>query len=172
MSKKHTPGKLLHFGNGDIIQASSACEPVIVDVASVYLRADCTQEGNARRLVACWNACEGIPTEVLEELDVAHALRIGDEWKAQRDLFARWMFMRGNHTGDWACDKCHPNSDMLAPAFVCAFHQAEVIAKQQPTDLADAPKCNGYVTKEMIAKYWPRPTIQHLPADDTEGGAV
>lgn len=38
---------------------------------------------DARRLVACWNACDGIPTDVLEERKVSEAL-----WRqltAQRD---------------------------------------------------------------------------------------
>lgn len=35
-------------------------DPYPLAVADVY------SEANARRLVACWNACEGIPTEMLE----------------------------------------------------------------------------------------------------------
>lgn len=99
-------------------------------------------------------------------------LRRLHEVEQQRDLFAKWIFMHGNHSGDWACAQCHPYSDMLAPGFVCAFHQAEVIAKRPPTDLADAPKSNGEFTCEMIDAYWPQPAVHRLPADDTEGGAV
>lgn len=31
--------------------------------------AECSSEGNARRIVACWNACAGISTDTLETLD-------------------------------------------------------------------------------------------------------
>lgn len=92
----------------------------------------------------------GNPTWTRRE--AAAELRRLHEVEQQRDLFARWMFMRGNHSGDWACAQCHPNSDILVPGFVCAFHQAEVIARRPPTDLADAPKCNGEFTREQVAK--------------------
>ena len=131
--------------------------------------------------------CQNIADEAAAELRRLH------EVEQQRDLFARWMFMRGNHSGDWACAQCRPNSDILVPGFVCAFHQAEVIARRPPSDLADAPRSNGYITPEQLAKammtfqlpqgaigamvsrngstakFYP---VEHLPADDTEGGAA
>jgi len=63
MSAKHITGKLVvkngwsiygHYGQTPI---ADACINSWQDIS----------EANARRLVACWNACEGIPTEILED---------------------------------------------------------------------------------------------------------
>lgn len=35
---------------------------------------------------------------------------------------------------DWGCKQCAPNSDMLGDdLFVCGFHQAQAIIKEEPT---------------------------------------
>ena len=61
MSAQHTPGrvKVQHPHAGD------RGWEVAFDPGLEQLCQNIT-EGNARRLVACWNACEGIPTEDLE----------------------------------------------------------------------------------------------------------
>lgn len=61
MSDKHAPGRLTIEGYGseyvDILDKYGG------DVADAVLKAD------AKRLVACWNACEGMSTEAIEALD-------------------------------------------------------------------------------------------------------
>lgn len=63
MSEKHTQGRLVVRG-GFSIYADEGKTPV----ADTCLTASVpdNDEANARRLVACWNACQGVPTEVLE----------------------------------------------------------------------------------------------------------
>ncbi|HET6496837.1 MAG TPA: hypothetical protein VFH61_15885 [Thermoleophilia bacterium] len=63
MSEKHTQGELAH--------TPGAIWKVLRDergnpVAEVGYGPEALCEANARRLVAGWNACEGIPTESLE----------------------------------------------------------------------------------------------------------
>ena len=65
MPNKFTPGRLKmqnpHDGErGFEIALEPGLEQVCQDVT----------EANARRLVACWNACEGIDTEHLENIDM------------------------------------------------------------------------------------------------------
>ena len=70
---------------------------------------------NARRLVACWNACEGVPTELLElhgakmippELPYAALEAQRDELLAELEALATWASTkttdgvhRGHHIG-------------------------------------------------------------------------
>lgn len=63
MSAKHTQGRLVVRG-GFSIYADEGKTPV----ADTCLTASVpdNDEANARRLVACWNACEGLHTESLE----------------------------------------------------------------------------------------------------------
>jgi hypothetical protein len=90
----HTPGKLaLEEVSSDSGHIKHLC-PVdsegmslltVVEHEGVKFAAVYSDE-DARRLVACWNACEGLPTEVLE-----HAASTGDslgghiKLTAQRD---------------------------------------------------------------------------------------
>lgn len=59
----HTPGRLVVRG-GYSIYADDGKTPV-ADACLTNSVAD-KDEANARRLVACWNACEGISTDELE----------------------------------------------------------------------------------------------------------
>ena len=62
MSEKHTQGRLVVRG-GYSIYADEGKTPV----ADTCLTASSdNDEANARRLVACWNACECFSTEMLE----------------------------------------------------------------------------------------------------------
>ncbi|BEP44074.1 hypothetical protein [Variovorax sp. V15] len=67
------------------------------------------QEANARRLVACWNACEGVPVEVLEG-NAAGGLpwNVADqiEFRVERDQMLEAL--RRLH--DWAQAQA-PNTD-------------------------------------------------------------
>ncbi len=109
MSAQHTLGRLttdeaehdapyqdiwLMLGNRKVAKLS-------IDDAPVH-DFNAEQRSFARRLVACWNACEGIPTDVLEKAPVAEAL--WQDLTAQRDelLAALVKFsdaMKG--CGDW-----------------------------------------------------------------------
>lgn len=47
-----------------------------------------TMGGNARRLIACWNACAGIPTEALESGALGKFLALFDGTYTQEDVDA------------------------------------------------------------------------------------
>lgn len=64
MNAQHTPGRLTVRG-GYSIYADDGKTPV-ADTCLTNSVPD-NDEANARRLVACWNACEGIDTETLEK---------------------------------------------------------------------------------------------------------
>lgn len=72
MSEKHTQGRLI-VRCGYSIYADEGKTPV----ADTCLTASVpdNDEANARRLVACWNACEGISTEALERSDVIASMQ-------------------------------------------------------------------------------------------------
>ena len=81
MSAKHTAGRVRvqHPYAGDRgweVAFEPGLEQLCQDIS----------EANARRLVACWNACEGISTEALEGDDAPRKLREDrDLLLAQRD---------------------------------------------------------------------------------------
>ena len=90
MSAKHTPGRLsvdeypVTLANGDLAHAKLSIVAPSKDprylhfsIGMVNFSAEFTglypsdveeAEANARRLVACWNACEGMATDELEEI--------------------------------------------------------------------------------------------------------
>ena len=87
MSEKHTPGHLILEHGADIVTFEDGR---IMDVASVYCHAiDGRSEANAERLVACWNACQGIDTADLKSGSVSIIHKLHDEAAkmvlAQRD---------------------------------------------------------------------------------------
>ena len=104
---------------------------------------------NARRLAACWNACEGIPTPDLEVDNVrfTEMLRERTELRAQRDAARQALnslldAINHDDDGGW---------------FICAEAEPTINeANRVSVELA------GQTTH----------TVAHLPADDTEGGAV
>jgi len=57
MNTKHTAGRLV-IEKGSMFQAN--------DESGKIVASGIESKANARRLVACWNACEGISTEALE----------------------------------------------------------------------------------------------------------
>ena len=67
MNAQHTPGRLTVRG-GYSIYADDGKTPVADTCLSNSIPAN--DEANARRLVACWNACEGLTTEHLENIDM------------------------------------------------------------------------------------------------------
>ena len=90
MNAKHTPGRLsvdeypVTLANGDLAHAklsivapSKAPRYLHFSIGMVNFSAEFTglypsdveeAEANARRLVACWNACEGMTTDELEQI--------------------------------------------------------------------------------------------------------
>lgn len=61
MSAQHTQGRL-HVAGQDKVQIRSDKH----QIAKAWSFAGKTGQENARRLAACWNACEGLHTESLE----------------------------------------------------------------------------------------------------------
>ena len=98
MSAQHTQGRVK-------VQHPDAGErglEVAFEPGLERLCADIT-EANARRLVACWNACEGISTDALERLGTLDRARVDldvirAQAIAQRDeLLALLRIVRGKH---------------------------------------------------------------------------
>ena len=86
MSEKHTPGHLILEHGADIVTFEDGR---IIDVASAYCHAiDGRSEANAERLVACWNACQGIDTADLKSGSVSIIQKLHDD-VAQRVLEQR-----------------------------------------------------------------------------------
>lgn len=79
MTTEHTPGPLAMsnaYGGGSAIWIAPNDGAKMVLQGAQCLRSDTVKyeeigvdqlQANARRLVACWNACKGTPTESLEE---------------------------------------------------------------------------------------------------------
>ncbi len=91
MSGQHTPGRLTHApqvgkpGHCHLAQIFDADGQSLACLDSTVDPEVATQR--ARRLAACWNACEGISTPELEVDNVTFTamLRERDELRAQRD---------------------------------------------------------------------------------------
>lgn len=69
MKNKHTPEKLEVFFDG-MSHLIKEATPTGYNIARTHFGVEkdgieC-EPGNARRLVACWNACDGIPTDDIE----------------------------------------------------------------------------------------------------------
>lgn len=70
MSEKHTQGRLVayKYEDGKLFISNGHLQVASVTTAASM---DCSikqdeAEANTRRFVACWNACDGIATEILE----------------------------------------------------------------------------------------------------------
>lgn len=82
MSARHTPGRI--NVNGTRLYADDL--PGIDCIATMQVSNQPMWDQDARRLVACWNACEGIITDALEQDDAPRKLREDrDMLLAQRD---------------------------------------------------------------------------------------
>lgn len=67
MSGQHTPGRLVVRGSDDEFVIGNDLPPGKGRYAVAVIR----NEHDARRLAACWNACELCPTEAIENLAAA-----------------------------------------------------------------------------------------------------
>lgn len=89
MNDKHTPGPMTQGTTNagkTCVWLGGATEPQH-EMGPDTTWIDCNTAANARRMAACWNACEGIPTEALEA-DVPGIFRQinrQEELEAQRD---------------------------------------------------------------------------------------
>ena len=63
MSAAHTPGRLKTFGMYAHPEIHDQDDNCVAAVGNGLPRS----VSNARRLVACWNACQGLPTDALEK---------------------------------------------------------------------------------------------------------
>lgn len=88
--QKHTPGPW-HVGMrpGPIVYGQNGAQVAdMIDnprISPPVLVGENENRANARRIVACVNACEGISTEEAENTNVRGALDQADGWKQQRD---------------------------------------------------------------------------------------
>lgn len=83
MSAKHTPG-LLHVDPKRSLRIATDQDESLASTGTSDVLRD-SWEANARRLVACWNACEMVSTEDLEALT-----RPGDvSWAGTIDRLVR-----------------------------------------------------------------------------------
>lgn len=74
MSTQHTQGPLIVWpDNNRRFQVGPSTNYTVAQMMQTPLH---NQEANARRLVACWNACEGLSTEALERLGTLDRARV------------------------------------------------------------------------------------------------
>lgn len=69
---QHTPGRLSLFtlyADPEIRQADAGVLVAVVPPWGVASEQPDARHANARRLVACWNACDGLLTEQVEQID-------------------------------------------------------------------------------------------------------
>lgn len=112
----HTQGKLSISEVGSGLEAEDEQENVVFQIKAV-LDGVLHEKGksNTRRLVACWNACEGISTEILEESVVKPTLSDHtDAIAAQRDellaalegMLDRYVSLANSgDAGNWDCEE-------------------------------------------------------------------
>lgn len=76
MNEFHTKARLrfedistgiVNDGLGYLYQDDGSLKPTIAHTGDANLTVE-ENRANARRLVACWNSCQGIPTEMLEQI--------------------------------------------------------------------------------------------------------
>lgn len=85
----HTPGPVVLNNNDNALSEFAICSPALGRGFGSSLAVASQRDGrisreqalaNARRLAACWNACEGLDTELLENI-----LMLGDTLKTRFD---------------------------------------------------------------------------------------
>ena len=104
---KHTPGKMivdrgnLQIGT-TIVAGAELPGPTSVgasaDVRS-YEDAKAVRDANARRLAACWNACEGISTDALEKFGNIYAALAAQPQKLGNDDGPEWFGVAARGSG-------------------------------------------------------------------------
>lgn len=93
MSEKYTQGKLAICQRGVGFEIEHAHGNVIAQVQQIPDdQRHAKRKANARRIAACWNACEGLPTDVLENITTMGdtlASRFKARDKTERELTAQ-----------------------------------------------------------------------------------
>lgn len=97
MSAKHTDGAIRYD-----YEPGYCGELIARDGTTVAAFVDEPSEANARRLVACWNACDGLPTESLEKLGTLDRANVEmnvfrAHLLAQRDALLAELHRMENH---------------------------------------------------------------------------
>lgn len=114
----HTEGKLETRGFYAVNERGRA----VFDCGPVPMK-DEEIKANARRLVACWNACTEIPTDTLEMHGFRTILadlqrQINDQWKERDELLAALLssynFLQGLEKSPDKIDLCLRIGDLLA----------------------------------------------------------
>ena len=127
MSAQHTPGRLI-VRNGYSLYAADGKTPV-ADTCLTNSVPD-NDEANARRLVACWNACEGLPDEFLNSNPIKQLVQSlwdrNSELEGQRDelLAALRGLVASCDTGERGPDGRQHGTRMPDRCFVQAGHDA------------------------------------------------
>lgn len=95
MTIEHTSTRLTHRANGN------ANSYTLLDDQGEWFMSmlvngrqmEARQQANLRRLAACWNACDGIPTQALEKAadDIAPVFSLLMETAAERDKLRKAM---------------------------------------------------------------------------------
>src|SRR5687768_5968368 len=92
----HTEGKLV--ANGNVISIENDGVVCYIDTGDFHGDRD-----NARRLVACWNALDGVPTEWLENYvagGVENLLQENAALKAEVERLRKWAETWKRYTGE------------------------------------------------------------------------
>jgi hypothetical protein len=151
MSEQHTPGLLIPHDPTYALHAIR-CEKgrIVADVGySGTKERDIT---NARRLAACWNACDLMPTEDVE--------RLADIGQGVMNLVVTAADLKAER------DQARTQRDQLLDALKALLSEHAVPS----SGCKDRPAYEQ--ARAAIAACEPTPVVVHLPVDDTEGGAV
>lgn len=152
------------------------------------------RRANARRLVACWNACEGISTENLEDnLPVKSLAKLYNNTINQRDI--AWGELReireaiAANPEESTTDEVRRVMAQQARLQAAAKSAREFINHDRETVIQGCTVDDVFMPDDhsarAIAEYdailadidaalppKPAPAVVHLPSDDTEGGAA
>lgn len=153
MTTQHTPGRLKVGRHGAIVggpefefvNGSGVKQLAMTCVVPEGVDGD--QESNARRLVAAWNACEGVPTEKLENFAAVGAIIL-----SQRDELVEALaaFLRAPSVGS---DKPGSSTivvqDFNLRAARAAIAKVEVGAAS-PAPPAEVPLLTEHERKQIL----------------------
>jgi hypothetical protein len=195
MSAQHTQGRLVACKPSDELHAiRDASGRIVADVG--YSGTKDGDEAKARRLVACWNACEGISTEVLEGSMVTMLSKMGPgEPDSDGRMSAPIHYpIDCAEIRELATQRDHHiverdqllalarNFEVTGPdddGLVWLVLRGEGTSGKAMFNLGSADRLVAQVALHLeadrraaIAACQPQPTVAHLPADDTEGGAA
>lgn len=147
MSAQHTPGRLeskTHtYGIADTGDYDSIFEIWGGEKVIAWFGGEDTDEANARRLVACWNACEGIDTYAMELMtgDLSIKNQITATGKAHTKPTHRAVEYR------------RQRDELLA-----ALEQIERLGREADGNLVDVRAMLGDIARAAISKVKPETT--------------